>query len=221
MRYKRITLLCGHYGSGKTNIAVNMAYDLRNLYENVAIADLDIVNPYFRSKDSQEDFAKRDIKLICSEYANSNLDVPALPQEMYSIVDDKSMHAIIDVGGDERGALALGRLSKMITDENDFDMLLVINRFRPLTRDVPSILEVMEEIQVAGRIPFTGIVNNSNLGAETDEEVIVGSMEFAREVAKATGLPIVATAVDEKLSGTLAGKIEDLFPLRLQKRPVD
>ena len=87
--YKRITLLCGHYGSGKTNVAVNMAFDLKKQEKNVALADLDIVNPYFRAKDSKEQLKKADIRLICSEYANSNVDIPALPQDMYAIIDDK------------------------------------------------------------------------------------------------------------------------------------
>ena len=91
MDFKRITLLCGHYGSGKTNVAVNFAFELKKQFDNVAIADLDIVNPYFRSKDSSQDFEQKGIKLICSQYANTNLDIPALPQQMYMITDDKNL----------------------------------------------------------------------------------------------------------------------------------
>ena len=119
--FKRITILSGHYGSGKTNIAVNLALDLKKVYNKVAIADIDIVNPYFRTKDSEDQLKNAGIRLICSEYANSNVDIPALPQEMYSVTDDKSVHAILDVGGDERGALALGRLVPKIKEENDYD----------------------------------------------------------------------------------------------------
>ena len=111
MIYKRITLLCGHYGSGKTNVAVNMAYDQKAKYDRVAIADLDIVNPYFRTKDSAEDFKAQGIELIVSEYAGSNVDIPALPQQIYSICDQKDKQVIIDVGGDDRGAYALGRIA--------------------------------------------------------------------------------------------------------------
>ncbi|MBQ9824367.1 MAG: hypothetical protein IJM63_07695 [Solobacterium sp.] len=221
MNYKRITLLAGHYGSGKTNIAVNMALELKKLHENTAIADLDIVNPYFRTLDSKNELEAAGIRLIVSPYANSSLDIPALPQDMYAIVDDESMYSIIDVGGDDRGALALGRLSRMISDENNYDMFLVINRYRPLTPDAQSVQEVLQEIEEAGRLKFTGIINNSNLGAETDAECILNSVKFAEEVSQLTGLPVVLTSVEEKFMDELSGKIDNLFPMKLQKRPVD
>ena len=218
MDTKRITLLCGHYGSGKTNIAVNYSFYLREKFEKVAIADLDIVNPYFRTKDSAEELEKADIKLIVSEYAGTNVDIPALPQGMYSLTDDKSMMAVIDVGGDDRGALALGRLSDAIKQEDNYEMLLVINKFRPLTPDVESTLEVMNEIETACKIKFTGIVNNSNLGELTEPCDVINSMQYANDVAKATGLPIKFTAVNETLYNSVKGEISNLFPLKLQKK---
>ncbi|MBQ7725880.1 MAG: hypothetical protein IJT66_01925, partial [Clostridia bacterium] len=195
MEYKRITLLCGHYGSGKTNVAVNMALDLKTQYDNTAIADLDIVNPYFRTKDSKAEFEKAGIRLICSEYAGSNVDIPAMPQQMYAITDDKSLKAILDIGGDDRGALALGRLAPAILAENDYEMLMVINRFRPLTQDAASTMEVLREIEQASGIPFTGLVNNSNLGEETTAETVLSSLEYANEVSRLSGLPVVCTTV--------------------------
>ena len=218
MEYKRITLLCGHYGSGKTNVALNMAYELRESYDNVAIADLDIVNPYFRTKDSAAELESKNIKLIASEYAGSNVDIPALPQQMYSLTDDKSVKAIIDVGGDDRGALALGRISPAIMEENDYNAYLVINKYRPLTPDVASTLEVMSEIETAGKIKFTGIINNSNLGVLTTADDVLSAVEYANAVAEATGLPLVCTTVEEKLYNELKGKISNLFPLKLQKK---
>ena len=215
---KRITLLCGHYGSGKTNVAVNLALKARETHEKVAIADLDIVNPYFRSKDSSADFEAAGIRLICSEYANSNVDIPALPQDMYAITDDKSLRVFIDVGGDDRGALALGRLTPAILAENDYEMLMVINRYRPLTRDAESTLEVMREIEFACKIPFTGLVNNSNLGRETTAEDILSSLTYAESVAEASGLPVVMTAFDESLTNALDDKVPHPFPLTLQKK---
>lgn len=220
-KYKRITLLSGHYGSGKTNIAVNMALDLKKQYDKVAVADLDIVNPYFRTKDSMEDFKQNGIRLIVSEYANSNLDIPALPDDMYAITDDRQLKTIIDVGGDDRGALALGRIAPQIIKENDYDMLMVINRFRPLTPDAESTLEIMREIELAGGIKFTGLINNSNLGAQTEKEDILSSVKYANEVSALSGLPVVLTTVEERLYNNLSGEIENLFALKLQKRPVD
>ncbi len=218
MNYKRITLLCGHYGSGKTNIALNMAYEIKENYHNVAIADLDIVNPYFRTTDSAEELKTKGIKLIASEYAGSNVDIPALPQDMYSLTDEKTVMAVIDVGGDDRGALALGRIMPQIIEENDYEAYLVINKYRPLTPDVASILEVMREIETAGKFKFTGIINNSNLGVETTAEDVLSSVVYAEDVAKATKLSLVATSVDERLFNELSGKIENLFALKLQKK---
>lgn len=221
MNYKRLTLLCGHYGSGKTNIAVNMALDLKRQYENVAVADLDIVNPYFRTKDSLEQFEKAGVDLIVSEYANSNLDIPALPQQIYRLTDDLSLKAIVDVGGDDRGALALGRLAPKIKEENNYDMLLVINKFRPLTPDAQSTIEVMREIEFAGGIKFTGIINNSNLGDETTAEDVLSSQEYANEVSSLSALPVLLTTVHKKLYNSLVGQIDNLFPMDLQKKPIN
>lgn len=215
---KRITLLCGHYGSGKTNVAVNLALMMKEQYDKVTIADLDIVNPYFRTKDSSEELARAGIKLICSEFANSNVDIPALPQEMYSITDDTSHRVLIDVGGDDRGALALGRLAHAIKEENDYEMLMVINKCRPLTRTVEDTLEVMGEIEFACGIKFTGLVNNSNLGEETTADDVLGSLEYADAVSKATGLPLVATTFKASLSDELIDKVPMPFALTLQDK---
>lgn len=216
--FKRITLLCGHYGSGKTNVAVNLALALREKAERVAVADLDIVNPYFRSKDSRDLFEDAGIRLICSEYANTNVDIPALPQDMYAITDDPSLHVVIDVGGDDRGALALGRISRAILAENDYEMLAVINASRPLTRTPEDTVEVLREIEAAGGMKFTGIVNNTNLGRQTDAEVVLKSVSYAETVSKQMEIPLVLTTVPVEIFPQLEGKIENLFPLELQKK---
>lgn len=215
---KRITLLCGHYGSGKTNVAVNLAMMMKKQYEKVTVADLDIVNPYFRTKDSSDDLAKAGIKLICSEFANSNVDIPALPQEMYSITDDTSHRVLIDVGGDDRGALALGRLAPAILEENDYEMLMVINGCRPLTRTAEDTVEVMREIEFACGIKFTGLVNNSNLGEETTAQDVINSLEYANEVSKASGLPLCATSFKADLSDEVADKVPMPLALTLQHK---
>lgn len=218
--FKRLTLLCGHYGSGKTNVAVNLAFYLKEQYNNVVVADLDIVNPYFRTKDSMADFKARGIELICSEYANTNVDIPALPADMYRLTVDKSITAVIDVGGDDRGAYALGRLVPEIKAEDNFDMLMVINGFRPLTPDAESTIEVMREIETACGLKFTGLVNNSNIGDETTTKDIIKSIGYANEVSIASGLPIVMTSVKDDFYDELKDKIDNLLPMTLQAKPV-
>lgn len=215
---KRITLFAGHYGSGKTNIAVNYAKFLREQGNAVVIADLDIVNPYFRTKDSQDDLAAAGIRLISSRFANSNVDLPALPSEIYGIFEDKSSLAVLDVGGDDRGALALGRYTPLIKTEGDYEMLLVINYYRPLTRTPDDCIEIMREVETAGGLRFTGLVNNSNLGAETTAQDILDSVEYANEVSQKTGLPLRMTAVEKSLLAELEGRIDNLFPLTLQEK---
>ena len=217
---KRLTLLCGHYGSGKTNVAVNLAIQLKKQYNNLVVADLDIVNPYFRTKDSLDDFKKHGIELICSEYANTNVDIPALPADMYRLTTDKSLTAVIDVGGDDRGAYALGRLVPEIKAEGNYEMLMVINGYRPLTPDAASTIEVMREIETACKLEFTGLVNNSNVGELTTAEYVLNSMDYASEVSKQSGLPIVMTTVKADLYDELKDKIDNLLPMTLQAKPI-
>ena len=218
--FKRLTLLCGHYGSGKTNVAVNLAFYLKKQYNNLVVADLDIVNPYFRTKDSLQDLENNGIELICSEYANTNVDIPALPADMYRLTTDKTLTAVIDVGGDDRGAYALGRLVPEIKAENNFQMLMVINGYRPLTPDTQSTLEVMREIETACGLKFTGLVNNSNIGEETTAQNIINSMDYAYEVSKASGIPIMMTTVKQELYDELKDKIDNLLPMTLQAKPI-
>ena len=218
MNYKRVTLLSGHYGSGKTGIAVAMAMEQKKRYERVAIADLDIVNPYFRTKDSQEELEAAGIRLICSKYANSNVDLPALPDEMYSIIDETDQHVIIDVGGDDRGALALGRIAPALLAEDDYDMYMVINMYRPLTRTPEDTYAILREIEYACGMPFTGLINNSNLGHLTQAEDVLSSAGYAAGVAQLTGLPLAATTVRGELYGELEGRIEELYPVSIRRK---
>ncbi len=215
---KRITVFAGHYGSGKTNIAINYAIMLSKNSDKVSIADLDIVNPYFRTKDSAKALEENGVKLISSEYANTNVDTPALPAEIYSVFEDKSRVAVIDVGGDDRGALALGRYVPFMEEEKNYEMLFVINKHRFLTGDAEKTIEIMKEIESAAKFSFTGIVNNSNIGEETTAEIVLNSVSYAKEVSKLSGLPIKMTTVKRSLYDELNGEIENTMPLDLYVR---
>lgn len=210
---RRVTIFAGHYGSGKTTVAVNWALRLAEMGKRAAIVDLDIVNPYFRTKDASGMLADAGVSLIASPFAGTNVDAPALPAAAYAAVADKSAYAVLDVGGDDRGALALGRYRPAILAENDYEFLCVVNRFRPLTGDAASALDVMREIQAACGMAFTGIVNNSNLGRETSPETVRQSLAYAREIAQAAQLPLRFTCAYQKLAEAL-GDIADVFALR-------
>lgn len=219
MRIKRVTLFAGHYGSGKTNIAVNYAEYLKNKGYSVVIADLDIVNPYFRTKDSIERLKEKEIELISPEYANTNVDLPALPSEIYGVVQNRSRHAVLDIGGDDRGAYALGRFAPYILEENDYEMIYVANFSRPLTRTAEDAIEVMREIELAGGIKFTAIVNNTNLGQETTIETVLNSSHEAQRLSELSGLPLMFTSVEESVAKRL--KMTDVFELTLQNKYYD
>ena len=212
---KRLTLFCGHYGSGKTNLAVNYALHLRSLGLEVSLADLDIVNPYFRSKDSTDVLEAAGVRVIALPFANSSVDLPSLPSSAYSLVQDRSRYAVLDIGGDDRGAYALGRFVPYILEENDFDMLYVVNFYRPLTTTAEEAFGVLKEIEGACGLAFTGIVNNSNLGAETTAESIRVTSDKAEELCRMTGLPLVATTAEKSIA------TPEMVPVVLQKRPFE
>ena len=215
---KRITLFAGHYGSGKTNIALNYARHLKKAAgTKVAIADLDIVNPYFRTKDSKDALAADGIELVVSDFANSNVDFPALPKETYALLAEQDKLLVIDVGGDDRGALALGRYVDDIRASNDYEMLGVINFSRPLTRTPEDAVEVLREIEYACKLPFTGLVNNTNLGQESSAANVLESMALAKRTAELMNIPLRFTCVPRSLEPELRGKIENLFALDIQK----
>ena len=216
MEAKRLTLFAGHYGSGKTNIAVNYALHLAREGKKVCIADLDIVNPYFRTKDSERELGEAGVRLVSPQYANSNVDLPALPAESYSLVQDKSVYGIMDIGGDDRGAYALGRFVGAIKAENDYRMVFVVNCYRPLTTTVEDAVEIMREIEAACGLEFTDIVNNSNLGEETTAETVLDSLDFVKRLSETTGLPVWMHTVERSVARELSGL--DVFPMSLQKK---
>ncbi|MBQ6874481.1 MAG: hypothetical protein IJO24_09350 [Clostridia bacterium] len=213
---KRLSLFAGHYGSGKTNIAINYALDLKKSVNEVYIADMDIVNPYFRTKDSEKELNEAGVKLISLKYANTNVDLPSLPQEIYGLVQRRDCHAVMDIGGDDRGAYALGRYAPYILEENNYDMFFVANFFRPLTRTAEEAYEVMREIENACGIPFTGIINNSNVGRETTAEDVESTFGIADDLSRLSSLPVVMTTVTEEVASGL--ECENKFILNLQNK---
>ena len=220
MEHRRITLFAGHYGSGKTNIAVNYAIALAQEGKNVCIADLDIVNPYFRTKDSAERLAESGVTLISPHFANTNVDLPALPAEAYRLVQDKRIYGVMDIGGDDRGAYALGRYVPFIKEENDYHMVFVANCYRPLTATAEEALEVMWEIEAACGLQFTTIINNSNLGPETTAETVMDSLDYIQKLSQLSGLPVFAHTAESAVAQNLTG-IDNVFPLHLQEKYFD
>ena len=218
-KYKRVTLFAGHYGSGKTNLAVNFALKMQKSGRNVKIADLDIVNPYFRTKDSAKVLNDAGIELISPAFANTNLDLPALPAEVYSLVQQKDFYAVMDIGGDDRGAYALGRYRDYILEENDYEMIFVANFYRPLTRTADEAIEVMREIEAASKIPFTAIINNSNIGEATTAQTVIDTFDRANELSMKTNLPIIFTSgKTDVLSGI---ETNNLLDITLQEKYFD
>ena len=221
MEHKRLTLFAGHYGSGKTNIAVNYALALAREGKQVCIADLDIVNPYFRTKDSANVLRDAGVTLISPQFANTNVDLPALPAEAYRLVEDKSCYGIMDIGGDDRGAYALGRYVPLIQQENDYRMVFVANSYRPLTQTPEDALEVLREIESACHLPFTHIVNNANLGTDTTAQTVLDSLGYMQKLSALSGLPIWLHTARSDIARELTGKIENVLPLQLQERYFD
>lgn len=213
-RNARVTLFAGHYGSGKSTAAMAFAAALRAAFPSdpIALADLDIVNPYFRTKDCAAQLEALGVELIASDFASGNVDVPALPGGAYRLTEDRSLRCIIDVGGDDRGALALGRYAPALREEGSYDMLAVINCFRPLTRTPQDTVGVLREIEAACGLPFTALVNNPALGRLTTPEDILGASDYAAEVSERMGIPVAFTAARRALCAALPAGMP-LLPL--------
>ena len=215
---KRITIFAGHYGSGKTTLAANYALALKNNGFDTVVCDLDVVNPYFRTADYADLFALNGIRLISSELANTNVEAPSAPEGVKMIFDNKNIYGVIDLGGDARGALALGRYAGALADAGDYGMLMVINRCRPLTREPSALSALKDEIESAAGILFTGIINNTNLAAGTTAEDIKNSAGFAAEVADILGLPLTLTAVKAELADQFTE--ENIFPVTVLSKKI-
>lgn len=207
----RIIAVTGHYGSGKTNLAVNFAVDFAKAGERVSIVDLDIVNPYFRTADFSELFGSLGIKLIAPQFANTNLDIPSLGFDMAALVNGCD-RLIIDVGGDDTGAVALGQYSSVL---NNFgcELYYVVNRYRYLTRTPGEAVELLHDIEQVSRIRAKGIVNCSNLGSQTTADDVKVTADYALQCAAEAGIPVALTAAERSLG------VEGAYPVDVYVRP--
>lgn len=192
---KRLNIITGHFGSGKTEFALNMAMQSKN---KTAIVDMDTVNPYYRTADAADMLRDNGIRVILPRYANTNVDIPALPSEIFSVFQNREETVFFDVGGDEDGAFALGQFNRYFLDEG-YEMYFVINARRPLTQTPEGIIEILREVEEASRLRVTKLVNATNLGPETNSEVILTGQSVSEEVSRITGIPIGFTAVKEDI----------------------
>lgn len=185
----RILVLVGNYGSGKTEISLNLALKLARRGEKVTLVDLDIVNPYFRSSERTELLEKEGVKVYAPSFAMSTVDVPSLPADIQAVFADKSRRVIFDVGGDDTGAAALGQY-KPYFDQDDVEVLFVVNAFRPLSGDADSVCDLMLRVAGRSRLSPTAVINNANVAWETEESNLVRGEELLREVSTRMNLPI-------------------------------
>jgi hypothetical protein len=219
---KRFTVVTGHYGCGKTNLSINLALDMGEVYSEVTLVDLDVVNPYFRASDYTELLSEDCVRVIAPTFAGTTLDAPSLPASIASVFESEGA-VILDVGGDDAGATALGRYAKDIS-AIDYDLLYVVNRYRNLTSTPEETAALLGEIEAASHLKATGVVNNSNLREQTTHGMILRSVPYAQETADLLGLPLVCTTVPLHLVGEFsqtpgdATYVERAYPVEVYVR---
>lgn len=209
----KIHIFAGHFGSGKTELALNFAVAAKKAGNEVTIIDLDIVNPYFRSKDAKKYLDKNGIRLIAGKYASTNLDMPIVPAEVLSVFRDNGGVVIFDVGGDDDGAYALGRYLKFFM-QFGYEMHFVVNTKRPMTSNTEEFLEIAERIENASRLKFTDIYNNTNLSHMTDENTLLSDYEIIERLSKAMGIPIAAQCGTKAALSKMPGHM-NLFEIEI------
>ena len=217
--FSKVNIILGHYGCGKTNLTANSAL-LTAQNGSTAVIDLDMVNPYFRSEDFKRTFSEKCIDLYAPNFAGTNLDIPSFDFEPLSVINSHQ-YTFIDVGGDDSGAFALGRFSNSLKSYGeDLSVLFVLNMYRDTKDDTEETVNLLREIEKAGRIKCTALVNNSNLGQQTDLKTVEKSVEFAEKISDVTKLPVAFTCVPEKYKSQGENiKGEKFFTSRLVKMP--
>ena len=210
-------IITGHYGSGKTEYAVNLAKTMAGQMENVVLADLDIVNPYFRSYEQTKMLEDIGVKVIVTS-CGGVADIPALNPAVMSVFQDKKWNGVLDIGGDPIGARVLARFAHQI-HEDEYDLLFVLNANRPETRDVDCALQYMRGIEAECHLTVTGIVNNTHLCAETTAEEIIKGAALARALSERTGIPVVHHAVQRKFVDQVSDQLtEPVLPMNIYMR---
>lgn len=196
MEDKRLKIVIGAYGSGKSEVSVNLALAMKreNPDSKVLMADLDIVNPFYRSADANKILEDNGIRLISPMYANSNIDAPVLSGEVNVIFDDESYKGVYDIGGEDMGATILGSMRTKLSNI-DADLLMAVNVRRPFTTTVDEVIIMASQLQEAAKMKITGFINNSNLLDQTTFEDLKAGEEVLKEVSKRTGIPVVLTTV--------------------------
>ena len=215
----RVSIITGHYGTGKTEFAVNLALQLAGLNHQVMVADLDIVNPYFRSRERRDLLQEAGIRLISSSQACSDADVPALPAELLTILENRDITGVLDIGGDPVGARVLARFNDKIVPE-DYQLIYVLNANRPEVRTAEAAIAYLRGIEATTGLVCSGIVNNTHLCGETTEEEIRKGAALAAEVSKETNIPVLCHVAEEKFVPALSDLPETVFPITIKmKKP--
>ena len=198
--FPRFIVLTGNYGSGKTEIALNLAFRFAALGEKTTLVDLDIVNPYFRSAEKAGELEKAGVRVLMPVFALTTVDIPALPPEIQSVFEQPSDRVIFDVGGDDTGAAALGRYAPAFQkNRSDTLSLLVINCMRPLTETREDILDLAERIGKRGRLGTDGLINNTNLADQTEPEMLEWGEDIVSECAREMGTRIVLNTGERRI----------------------
>ncbi len=212
---KRLNIFCGHYGSGKTEVSLNYAINLAKQGKKVSIVDMDIVNPYFRTADARKILNEYGIEMIASEFANSNLDIPTIPQEVKKVFFDTDRVIVFDVGGDDDGAFALGQFNSFFQKE-EYKMTLVVNTKRPLTGEMSELYDMAKRIEFASRLKFTDIANNTNIGKLTDSKTLMSDYQEIVLLSQKLGIPItMQCGLDTALSELPEELKKDRFPMQI------
>ena len=212
----RLSIVIGAYGSGKSEIAVNMSLAQRRAFPDrkLLIADLDIINPFYRSSDCAPALEKAGIRVISPMYAGSNVDAPVLPADIFSIFDDETYTGVFDIGGEDMGATVLGSMRKRI-ENADSQILMAVNSLRPFTSDPKQIAEMTAILSEAAGFKIDGYLHNTNLLEETTPAVIEEGERIMEEASKLTGVPVVATCFMEGVE-TPEIKGHEMFPMTRQ-----